>query len=118
MDESLETIRVLKTRGMTDFQIGGILGVAGSRIKYLRQKHGIVSPPPKLTGKSEHSDGWPAVMDPQTRDRRWKRYFKKIGHDHSHDDLRFPSTGRVMMQPDRSHCHGLGATSLTAMESF
>jgi hypothetical protein len=57
-------------------------------------------------------------MSEEERVKRWARYFKKLGHDHSADDLRFRPTGRILTQPDRSHRHGLGATSLVAMESF
>jgi hypothetical protein len=115
-----QMIRPLKAAGMTDMEVGTILGAKGSAIKHLRAKFGIPSirPEGRNYPANGFNDGWPLVMSEEQRVKHWTQYFKKLGYDHSADDLRFPSTGRMMMQPDRSHCHGLGATSLTAMETF
>ena len=113
---SVEAVRALKAAGMSDPQIANILGVCANDIRNLRRRHKIsgLAPSfrPAVTKFEVDANGWPEVLDPETRDRRWKKYFARIGHDHSRDDLRFRRTSRMLSQPDSSHHHGLGATSL------
>lgn len=113
-------IRPLKALGMSDNDIGARFGVTGGKIKNLRFKYKIPSVPPqdRKFATNGPTDGWPVVMDEEKRAKHWARYFKRLGHDHSADDLRFKSTGRILAQPDSSHMHRLGATSLVAMELF
>lgn len=113
-----EMIRPLKLAGMTDMEVGGMYGVQGSRIKHLRHKFGIPSirPEVKRSASREINDGWPVVMSEEQRVKHWARYFEGLGRDHGADNLTFRPTGRMMRQPDRPH--GLGATSLVAMELF
>jgi hypothetical protein len=117
MIPSEEEIRALKSQGMSDNDIGDCFGLTGGKVKNLRFKYNIPSPRLEVT-RDKTVDLWPAVMSESARSKHWARYFERLGHDHSHDDLRFKPTGRVMPQPDRSHWHNLGATSLKQMESF
>ena len=111
-----EAVRALKAEGKSDPQIANELGTTTNEVRNLRRRHKIsgLAPSfrPVVAKFGVDAAGWPEVLDPETRDRRWRKYFARIGHNHSRDDLTFRRTSRVLAQPDRSHHHGLGATSL------
>lgn len=116
---SEDTLRRMKAMSMSDDTIARMFGCGLARIKKLRQRWGIEGMKPSFStpnkgrpSADDLADGWPVVMAPDERDRVWKRYFERLGRDHSDGEVRFKRAGLLRCQPDRSHLHGLGATSL------
>lgn len=120
MTEVSETmLRRMKALKMSDDAIADMVGCNFRIIKKLRRVWGIEGMRPNFSTpnkgrptSAEMYDDWPAVMAPDVRDRHWARYFRKLGRDHSDGEVRFKRAATLRMQPDRSHLHGLGATSL------
>lgn len=112
-----DTLRRMKAMGLSDEAIGLAFDCKASVIKKLRRDFGIAGlrpnfrSPHKGRPKAETMDGWPVVMSAEQRDRRWTRYFKRLGRDHSQGDVRL-KPGRTLSRPDISHLHGRGASSL------
>lgn len=109
----------MKAMGMSDETIAHAVGCTSATIKKLRYRWGIPGLTPNFRAPNngrpsseKMNDGWPEVMDAAERDRHWSAYFLKMGRDHSDSEVRFKPASRLRRQPDRSHLHGLGATSL------
>jgi hypothetical protein len=116
---SEEVLTRMKACGMSDETIAHVLGCNSTTVKKLRHRWNIPGLTPNFRtpnkGRptaSEMYDGWPEVMPPAERDRHWDAYFRRMGRDHSHGEVRFKPASRWQGQPDRSHLHALGASSL------
>lgn len=112
-------LRQMKALKMSDEAIAELVGCNFKVIQKLRRHFEIGGMRPHFSsphkGKPtivEMSDGWPEVMPPDVRDRVWARYFRKLGRNHSDGEVRVKPMDALRIQPDRSHLHGLGATSL------
>lgn len=103
---------------MSDEMIGAAFDCKASYVKKLRRIFGVEGLRPNFRNprkgrpKAATLNGWPKVMAPEARDRRWAAYFKKLGRDHSDGEVRHRPSGRAMGRPDISHFHGLGGSSL------
>lgn len=113
-----DVLRRMKALGMSDEMIGEAFGCKSSMVKKLRRAFGVAGLRPtyrtarKGRPKAETLGGWPQVMAPDVRDKRWAAYFKKLGRDFGDDDVTIRRVGRMMGRADISHLHGLGGSSL------
>jgi hypothetical protein len=113
-----ETLRRMKALGLSDDLIGEAFGVNGSVVKKLRKVFGVAGlhrtsrSSRKGRPKAATLNGWPKVLSPEARDKRWAKYFAALGRDHGDDEVRVRPAGRALCRGDISHMHALGGSSL------